>query len=85
MTKVIMMGRRNPGDQIHISLSSLCSALHFISFFSPLAGLEMFAYLASDQIHTGSVCGTAGEKTPSSSDWAARRGREKAAGEGSLK
>lgn len=64
MTKVIMMGSQDPGDQIHISCSLclLLSVSHLlIFFFFQLADLEMFAYLASDQIHTRSICGSAEE------------------------
>lgn len=60
MTKVIMMGSQDPGEQIHISLS-FPSALFCIFFIFLLTGLELFAYLASDQIHTRSICGTTEE------------------------
>lgn len=67
MTKVIMTGSQDPGDQIDFSFLlslflplSLFYICRFFFFFS-LAALEMYAYLHSDQIHTRSICGTTAE------------------------
>lgn len=69
---------------MHISLSrppALCFAFADFLF---LPGWLMFAYLASDQIRTGSICATTEEYPASSSRSTVRRRWEKAAGRGTI-